>query len=621
MKIIKQSIGLLFCLFVICLHGYAFSPKKILILNSYHSGLSWTDSIVSSIKHEFADDLSCSIFIEDMDSKRNFSEKYLDFLKRTYKEKYQEKTFDLIISTDNNAYDFLLKYRDEVFGEVPVLFCGFNGDIIPPKGYSGVFENLDFCSTIHLIEQNHPNYSEIVVFSDFSTTGKSIINYLEKDISDMNHPIRIKIIQALTIEDLKSKMTSLDKQSVVLYLLFNRDSEGNYYTYESSFKEVQRFCNVPIYCVWDFYLNKGAVGGALMIGRDQGKQVSEMAKKVLAGTPIDDIPTMKAQYKYVFDNNQLNRFHIQRNKLPENSKIINIPYSFIRENKDIVILTLTVLILLTIIIIVMTINIHLRKVKAQKEKIHLQEIKRNQKKLKKAKEKAEESSRLKSAFLANMSHEIRTPMNAILGFTELLSRDDVEREKRVRFIGIIQKNTKNLLHLINDILDISKIETNQLKIVKTRIKLLDLFETLRLNYESLIAQQEDKKLQLIITLPEDSQILEINTDSIRLQQIFNNLIENSIKFTITGEIEIGYEIIDKSLLFFVRDTGIGIPENRHEVIFDRFRQADLDANTRQYGGTGLGLAISKSLVEMLGGKIWIKSVVNEGTIFYFSIPL
>ncbi|MFA9370516.1 MAG: ABC transporter substrate binding protein [Labilibaculum antarcticum] len=620
MRIIKQCLPIVLLLFIFCLKGFSSNQKDILVLNSYHNGLSWTDSIVTSIKREFSSELSYSLYIEDMDTKRNFTKEYLNILSRFYQDKYQNKKFDLIISTDNNAYDFLLEYKEKIFGDVPVLFCGLNSIIDVPKGYSGVFENTNFCSTIHLIENNHPDYKEIVVVSDHSTTGETAVTALKNDFEHMKKAFRYRFIKPENINDLKIQLSSLSKGSIVFYLLYNRDSKGNYVTYEDSFKEAKPYCSVPIYCVWDFYMNRGAVGGALITGRNQGKLVSDMAKKVLAGANINDLPPKLAEYEYCFDYKQLTHFNIDRSKLPKDSHIINEPYSFVRENKEIVVLTLTVLILLTIIIIVMTINIHLRKVRAQKEKAHLLEIQANHESLMIAKEAAEESSRLKSAFLANMSHEIRTPMNAILGFTDLLAGTNIEIEKRNRFISIIQRNTKHLLRLISDILDISKIETNQLKIVKNKCVLDDLFINLNEIYEAILELHDNKKLIFTTTLPDDRSITEFNTDTMRLLQVFNNLIENSIKFTALGTIEIGYDIKGDFLRFFVKDTGIGIAEDKQKIIFDRFRQADLNVDTRKYGGTGLGLAISKSLVELLGGEIWFTSKPNEGTTFYFTIP-
>lgn len=621
MRIIGKHLTLLVMILTYCLQTFALDQKDILVLNSYHNGLSWTDSIVSSIKKELGSELPYSVYIEDMDTKRNYSEKYLKTLKTYYTQKYAAKKFDLIISTDNNAYEFLKTYKNEIFGTVPVLFCGLNSIVKPPEGYSGVFENSSFHITIDLIEKNHPDYKEIVVVSDHSKTGVTLVNELQADLYQMNKTPRYRIIQPNDITNLQVELASLKKGSIVLYLVFNIDSKGNYQTYEKGFEAAEAYCSVPIYSVWDFYLNRGAIGGALITGRNQGIQVSKMAKKLLSGTPIADLQPLMSEYEFVFDYNQLIAFDIKTKTLPKNARIINKPYDVVQENKEIVILTLTILILLTVVIIVMTINIHLRKLRAQKEKLHFHEIQKNHENLKIAKELAEESSRLKSAFLANMSHEIRTPMNAILGFTDLLAERELEQEKRKRFISIIQKNTKSLLRLINDILDISKIETSQLKILKGKCNLKNLFENLQEDFESLADHHNNNELSFFISTPEDSSILEFTTDTIRLQQIFINLIENSIKFTSNGSVTIGYEITGTKLQFFVKDTGIGIAEDKQKIIFDRFRQADLNVKTRKYGGTGLGLAICKSLVELLGGEIWMKSEESKGSSFYFSLPI
>lgn len=619
----KLKTTLFLLLFVSCLSLLASENKQreILLINSYHNGLSWSDSIMNSIKREFRKDINCVLHIEYMDTKRYYSEEYLNSIKTFFSEKYKNKKFDLILSADNNAYDFLQKFRNELFGEVPVVFCGLNTIIETPDGYSGVFENFHFCATINLIKNNHPDYKEVVVISDFSTTGKVVTEGLLEDIAHMKEPLTYRIVQAESMKALQQELSELEEGSIVLYLLYNRENSGKYFTYEQSFEHCYPYCKVPIYCVWDFYLGKGAVGGGIISGRGQGKQASDIAKQVLAGTPIDSIPNQTSQVEYMFDHNQLAKFNIKRKQLPPHSKILNLPFRFVRENKEIFVLILTILVLLTIVIIVMTINIHLRKVREQKDKAHLAEMKITNQKLEKTIVVAEESSHLKSAFLANMSHEIRTPMNAILGFTELLSGKDVSIEKRNRFISIIRKNTNALLRLISDILDISKIETNQIKIEISRCNINNLFESIKDNYERLQELHDDKELNFILTLPEQQEVLEMNTDAIRLQQIFMNLLENSLKFTHEGEIEIGYLLKNKHLEFFVRDTGIGIPEDKQDIIFDRFRQADVEAHTRQYGGTGLGLAICKSLIELLGGEIWMKSKENVGTTFFFTIPL
>ncbi len=239
--------------------------------------------------------------------------------------------------------------------------------------------------------------------------------------------------------------------------------------------------------------------------------------------------------------------------------------------------------------------------------------------LKISKEKAEESDRLKSAFLANMSHEIRTPMNAILGFAGFLKKPTLSPAKRERFVNIINNSGNHLLNLINDIVDISKIDAGQMTIIETECKLNEfLFEIYQFFYS--LAAQKNEQLEIILHkgLPNGSDT--IKTDTTRLRQILINIIGNAVKFTPLGSIEIGYSInSDNMIEFSVKDTGIGISKKDLPVIFKRFRQAD-ETSTRKYGGTGLGLAISKACADLLNGKIWVSSELNKGSTFYFTIP-
>lgn len=235
-----------------------------------------------------------------------------------------------------------------------------------------------------------------------------------------------------------------------------------------------------------------------------------------------------------------------------------------------------------------------------------------------AKDKAEESDKLKSAFLANMSHEIRTPMNGILGMTQLLANPDINHDQRREYMELINKNSDTLLNLIDDIIDVSKIEAGQMKIIKKGFRLNGLFDQIEALFKSTLVFKKKEGIKLIplTTLPDSQNIV---SDPDRLRQILINLLGNAIKFTEKGFIEFGYCLKDDELEFFVRDTGIGISREKQKVIFDRFTQAD-DSLTRKFGGSGLGLAISKGLIELLGGRIWVSSVLGEGSTFYFTTP-
>jgi hypothetical protein len=233
-----------------------------------------------------------------------------------------------------------------------------------------------------------------------------------------------------------------------------------------------------------------------------------------------------------------------------------------------------------------------------------------------AKEKAEESDRLKSAFLANMSHEIRTPLNSIIGFSELMTDANFNSDQQFDFARIINECGTNLLTILTDIMDISKIEAGQVHISATFFSATRLMTEIRQEF-SFKAQQKGIELRLNPLNPADDVLIE--SDEIKLRQILVNLVTNALKFTQKGYVEIGLKVMADRVLFAVKDTGIGIPEIFHKQIFERFRQVE-SSETRKYGGNGLGLAISKSLVELLGGKIWIESEEGSGSVFYFMIP-
>ncbi len=240
--------------------------------------------------------------------------------------------------------------------------------------------------------------------------------------------------------------------------------------------------------------------------------------------------------------------------------------------------------------------------------------------LKEAKQRAEESDKLKTSFLHNLSHEIRTPMNAITGFSQMLNKTGLSKEKIDSFISIIQSNSNQLLAIVNDILTISSLETKQEKTVKETVDINLVMMDLLNEFRPKAAQ---KKISILASAPPLLAEMKILTDKAKLTQVIQKLIENAIKFTSEGTVEIGYNLVDETteakLEFFVKDTGTGISKSLHNKIFDRFCQAE-EGLSRTYGGTGLGLSISRGFVELLGGKIWVKSEPGKGSVFYFTIP-
>ena len=235
------------------------------------------------------------------------------------------------------------------------------------------------------------------------------------------------------------------------------------------------------------------------------------------------------------------------------------------------------------------------------------------------KNKAEESDRLKTAFLSNMSHEIRTPMNCILGFIQLLEQEEYTHEEHLQYMSLISSSGKQLLTIINDVLDISSIESAQMNLQSVHFDLNNLLENLLISFtnEKQRTGKNDIDVELVKGIAEGQ--CHIFCDNGRLEQILNNLLSNALKFTMSGKITFGYSFEKENLIFFVQDTGIGISAQNQQIIFERFRQEE-ESHTRNFGGTGLGLPISKGLVELMGGKMWLTSKKGTGSVFYFCLP-
>lgn len=249
----------------------------------------------------------------------------------------------------------------------------------------------------------------------------------------------------------------------------------------------------------------------------------------------------------------------------------------------------------------------------------LNELQKTNIELQKATQKAMESDQLKSAFLANMSHEIRTPMNSIIGFSSLLNQSNINAEKRKKYTDFIQKSGTHLLRIIDDIIDIAKIESNQLKIEKSYFSINSFLDNTYDYHRQSSLKEANPEIELILNKELATAPIIIFTDPIRLKQVFDNLLTNSLKNTIKGTVEFGvHELQDNEVTFYVADTGVGIPEKFQKSIFKRFTQVD---SKQLKPGTGLGLSIIKGITKLLDGKIWFESTENVGTKFYVKFPI
>ncbi|UCH15723.1 MAG: response regulator [Bacteroidales bacterium] len=256
----------------------------------------------------------------------------------------------------------------------------------------------------------------------------------------------------------------------------------------------------------------------------------------------------------------------------------------------------------------------------EKSRLYKEALKESEKKFLEIKLKSEESDKLISSFFSNLSHEIRTSLNAVVGFSNLLANENITSTEKLEYIKYINNSSIELINLIDNIIDIAKIEAGQLKVKSETVNVKSILKDLYTTLKEEINNRGLSGLELVFTNAGNKEDTIIKNDEFRLRHVMKNLLNNALKFTEKGFIEYGYEVIDKSkILFYVKDTGIGIPEDKLNVIFDRFERIENEYYTN-IPGTGLGLFIVKKMVELMGGKIWVESKLNKGSRFYFELP-
>ncbi|MCK4543057.1 MAG: GHKL domain-containing protein [Spirochaetales bacterium] len=585
--------------------------KRALILASYHTDHEWTDNLVEGIEDflnaEFLNNIK--LYIEYMDTKKYPADEYLQKLYEVYKYKYNEVEFDVIISSDDNAFNFLRKHQDELFPDTPVVFCGvnyFDDSLLAGQNqFTGVVERFDVKSTLEAALKMHPDTRQVVFISDKTTTGISSWELSQEQITGFIN-LKFILLDDFYMSELLEMLQGLADDNIVIYLPFYWDKSGKYFPPAETLSMISSICSVPIYSMWNMYLGHGIVGGKLCAGYYHGEKAAEIAVRVLHGENAGGIPVAReSPNRYMFDFSQIERWGIKLSDLPEDSIVINRPYPFYEENKVLIWIITTFIILQTLVITVLLINMSKRK--------HAENTLLKQKdELNQTVTDLERSNTELEQFAYVISHDLQEPLRMVSSYMQLLERRykgklDSDADD---FIGYAVDGTKRMEMLINDLLTFSRVGTRGKAFKPTNLETV--LELVLKNLK--LAVEENCAVITHDILPT------VTADAPQMLQLIQNLIDNAIKFRSEKPpcILITAEQKEKEWLFSVRDNGIGIKSEYFQRIFVLFQRLH---TIQEYSGTGIGLALCKKIVERHGGRIWVESEPGRGAVFYFTIPL
>jgi diguanylate cyclase (GGDEF)-like protein len=344
--------------------------KQVLVLNSYDSNMKWTGDIVNGIK-TVLDDKKYELYIDYMDIKKNYTDEYTEKIEDLLKYKYKDKQFDLIITSDNDAYDFMKRYHNKLFSSIPLVFCGLNyysENDISNINSTGVTENIDTKKTLELALVQNPNTKHVVIINDATSTGKANRTNLENILPNFKDKVDFTFYEDMSMTEIQQRVSELNKNTIVYLLSFNRDKSNNIFSYEESTELISSKSNVPVYGVWDFTLDHGIVGGFLGNGVTQGTMAAQIGLRILNGENISNIPViMENSNKYMFDYKQLKKYNISLNTLPKGSILINKPEIFNFTRSTLILIFILIFVIIIILFIVNSKNI--KKIKTDKKTI------------------------------------------------------------------------------------------------------------------------------------------------------------------------------------------------------------------------------------------------------------
>ena len=643
--ILKEMRGLaiifrFFMLLVLLLPVVALCPVKaettsegpILIVTSYNPETRSISDNLSAFMDEYRQrGGKYTPIIESMNCK-NLSEAYLwKSRMASILGKYKGKNRpSLVILLGQEAWSAYISQDTEIAKKTPSI-CGMvsvNGLVLPDDSIdtrvwepeskniytdfgdynivAGYVYEYDVDKNIELMRRFYPDMRRVAFISDNTYGGLSMQALVKKEMEKYPDLETIWLDgRTETFMEVSERMRRLPQNTCVLLGTWRVDCTESYVIGNTTYMLRDANPTLPVFTIASVGLGHWALGGYTPEYHAVGKNIGAVTYDFLDKGDREGVDLLTIPGKYTFDIKRLHEFKLDSLNLPQGAVLVNKTPSFYEQYKYWVIGVVSAfMFLIACFLIAIYYIIRINHLK------HNLEVSGEE--LLVAKEKAEESNRLKTAFLANMSHEIRTPLNAIVGFSSVLVSDDSSPAEKEQYCDIIQKNSDLLLHLINDILDISRMESGKIKFVWEECDVVELCQT------ALSTAEYGRKTSALFLFETPVASLVIKTDAQRLKQVLINLLSNAAKFTPSGSIKLAIAI-DKQhqqLELSVSDTGCGIPSDKSDRVFERFEKLN------EYSqGTGLGLAISRLIIENLGGKIWVDKDYTEGARFVFTHPL
>lgn len=595
--------------------------EAVLVLHSYSPDFVWTRSQQEGIDAVLGKvDDAYDLRIEYLDAVHHPELLNGPVLSGFIRAKVSDLHPKVVLTSDNAALTFARKHRAELFPDAPIVFMGVNGyepSMLGNKGdITGVAEDTDLAGTLKLLMQLRPKTRHIVFpgMTD-DITYRAIRGTVAQALSTLPPNVATEFREYRDVDEALDDLHELSADAAIVVMTNMRTRDGEGISSQRVVELISAASPAPVFTNWDFVVGRGAVGGSVISGVEQGRLAAQIALRILHGERPDAIPVHREVGKtYLFDYRQLTRFDIATSRLPSEAKVLFAPERIVRIPREAAWTAGISFALLLAITASLVLSIRRRRFAEAKIRALNQELEEH---VRERTAQLEAANKAKSIFLANMSHELRTPLNAILGFSSMMRRESSLAGKEAEYLDIINRSGEHLLTLINDVLEITKIEAGRLQL---EVAPLDLDAMVQDVTEMIGLRAEERGLYLRVERAPNIPRF-IRGDEARLRQILVNLVGNAIKFTKTGGVTVRLgtrENATQHLMIDVEDTGPGLTAEEQAEIFKPFVQLAKGAEQK---GTGLGLTITRQFVELMGGLITVESKSGQGARFRVDLPM